>query len=338
MEKVATFKTLGKELRILDDIAIVFNKNRKTIQKINLKTGLSTSFFSKTPITALEVRNDKIFVFQKAKIEIFTFEQKVLTLVLPHIEIFFDFPNETRLFLRKNELILYTENLIPKVSSFLNYQHCNDILLLNYESFIEIYRDNVGLIYSKSKAELNQEFNCDVTNFTSISIRNGKVYFLLKSSLNKDSCNGGSNGVSKKEDSKDSIIGSNTDNIIEKNSIDSMATFSYKIVGPDLNVYLDDFIAEPIKFQNIENGLIILNKNSTIFIVNKNLSTKLIASGNDFTYNEGSKRISIIDGNDLNIFEETENKVGDFKLIEENVIYSECEDEFDISNDNLRMF
>ena len=181
--------------------------------------------------------------------------------------------------------------------------------MIEFKEKIEIYKNQIGLVYSKCLNDFWNEIRSNIHISSPISIRKNKIYFLL-------------------------------DN---------------KIVGPDLNIYLEDLkeiykedkysiennndILKPIKFTNIEGKLILLDNNNNILLAPKNFSKIIFkAKAIDYVYSESNKILIILYNSVLTVYKEPDVKIKPFKLIEENIMYSEQEDEFDESNSEIRMF
>lgn len=116
-----------------------------------------------------------------------------------------------------------------------------------------------------------------------------------------------------------------------------------RIVGKDLNFYLEDLYAlledlEGVcisKFVCISNHLILFDdKLGRIFLIEKNCEKILFeAECRNFYYENKENHLIVADGECLKIFSKTCPFSQPFKLIEENIVYQEKEDEFDLSNE-----
>lgn len=309
MERIFSVNIKGNKLCASDNWAFVFKKGNRLIQKINLKTYEVTAFNLPRPVEKIEIQEDKFILFFQKSIEFFciTTLKRTLSIVMPNIELFFEFPNEQKLFICRKLKILYSKSTIPVSEAFINYQVTKDFLFIEYHNKVELYQNKLGLVYAKSINDLNNEIGLDIRPFSFISIRNKKIYFLSEN----------------------------------------------RIIGPDLNIYLNDLSSSSfpvvkeyntknskfIKFENIQNGLILLDNQKNLIQVQKNLTKILFKTKADqFLYNDSNSMLLVIHKSQLTVYRPLSQKIQPFKLIEENIIYSEAEDEFDESNDTIQMF
>lgn len=309
MQKIFSKNVRGNELRVGDNYIIVFERGKYEINKINFKVKKVLRLLSANPIQNVVLTKEEFLIFNKESIQFFNLNsaKKTKTLIFPGVLNMFEFPDGTVLFIKENEKILTYKNSVPFCEKFAYYKLVNSFILIQYTDRLEIFQNEIGLVYSKTIEEFWNELRPNIDISSPISIRNNKIYILTNN----------------------------------------------KIIGPDLNIYLEDLNNDNspvsnqyklgdnkiVKFENTAEDLIFLDNRNNLVRIQKNLSKiKFITQAEDFIYNSTNNTLLVLYNSNLTLYKDLPTRIEPFKLIEESIIYSEQEDEFDESNSDIKMF
>lgn len=307
-----------KNIKGQNKIVVMFNVGMKLLKILDISTLRSSVLEFKHPLNDLRIFGDYLYAIQENKIRrIRLSEQRhISTIIYSNIADFCENREVNQIVTTEDGFLidfLYPFDVVKQ--RYLYRQAIGEYLIVIVNDCVLIYKQKQGLI----KSIIMDEFE--------------KIYL----------------PVLKKKDLSD--ISENRELISSKIyfSIHNMKIYvmvDEKIVGKDLNFYLSDFYDlvrqdrghENIvisKFVCISDHLLLFDDRlGRVFFVEKNCEKILFETEcSDFFYDTEDNNLFTVDGVCLKVFHENCPFIQPFKLIEENIVYKEKEDEFDSSND-----
>lgn len=283
------------------NLVVFYTPNVNSFRVLYFKKNESTEIQTSYPITNIHISSGFIVVYTFKFHEFFSTKTFKCNITVVREDIIFQFkPSRNKIFyLRSNDFLVYEQNMITSKKPYVKHFSIGE----NYLSLVRFSKDGSEpefVIYKRNK---------------------GKVFsVLLKSFLNTDI-------------DPTQIL----DISLHNKKIYLM--IGDKIIGHDLNVYLDELPNyEVSKFKVIYNELILADKkHRKILLIEKNLKKILFeCEGNDFFYDCLKSTLYVMFEDKFTIYKRRNEYKREFTLISQSYLYKEQEDEFDISDNSYR--
>lgn len=315
MENWILLKTKYQEMRLFNKTIALFSKKRNSVEFIDTTNLKSTKFRSKTEINDVRITSNNIQIVGKNRVQKLALESyKILKVaIIPKIMKYHEFENNYSLVCNDQSILLYDSKGFSKSTEYDYTQVIGDYFIVVSSKMVIVYGKHSIPVYSSSTAEFEKRF-FEIYSKDSTSTLKDTLKCIYFSIYNR----------------KIYLL------------VDD------RIVGRDLNIYLQDIKIDPVvesggkslgitKFQCIPKAVILLDKeNRKLIFASKNLEKTIFSTQcDDFYYNNEDQELFVLYDGKLRFFKSLNIYTEPFKLIDESIVFQEAEDEFDESDDSF---
>jgi len=284
-------------------MAVLYTEGKTPVEAFYPEKPDFIRFELNTPPRDIQLTEQYIYIICKDKVQIYRRRTHRLlrTLLMPGVQGLLEMGDESILVYRADRLQIFDSLGHIQVNEEYKYiQTIEDSLVVVFEEGVRVYQDRVGEVYRVPIGEFERRY-CPIFDRTDNGCVLKRIWFSIHSR-------------------KLYVLADS------------------KVVGRDLNVYLDDYSKARLdiaKFQCIQKAILLLDKvHRKLYMVSKGLKTLFTVDCDDFGYSTRNALLFVLYGNGFSVFQYAANHEEPFRLIENNIVYVEDEDEFDESDES----
>lgn len=328
-------------MRCYDTTALLYTKDKNTAQVFYPQKSALIPLKLGSPLKHALLTDEYIYIFGKDVIQKYerATHKHLRMILMPDVHGILQINDECMLVYREKDVVMFS-NLGHTIwrMEFEYTQPIEDCLIFVFSDAVRVYKHFKGLVFELSLDKFERKycpiFTCEgmIRTDKDIGPNNARKADAKKIGLHKNT------------DSQP-VNTSNTPRILKKISFSICDNKLYllcdnKIIGKDLNIYLEDLKSIGLadlsigRFQCVNRAIFLFDETQKrLCMVSKGFSRVLLsASCEEFHYSAKSGILFVLSNNELKVFESASRYRDPFRLIEENTVYIEDEDEFDESN------